>query len=213
MDFPNPAIARLVERDPECREAAGFRMGFGPREKVVYDWVVDYAQDRYAEHDRAFSDLDGKAASIIGYLGGGTSLLTLGALTAAATGQVHPWVVVAAVPALLLALAALVFASLARQANWAYAMPTVAVAVDYAHYFDTAGDARAATLGQWHFTTTLMRKAVGRKATRVNVATWLFVGSVVALLLPLGIAVGRRFGEPTPPPPVVIKVEQVPAAN
>jgi hypothetical protein len=71
------------------------------------------------------------------------------------------------------------------------AMAPIKGAIQYAEYF--GAQAQAAFLGQWHLRVTLMRPVVAWKARMVNVATWLFVAAVAALLVPLAFSLVRRF--------------------
>jgi len=72
-----PAACR---RDPEYQEAHKSKETFSPKEDVDYDWVHEYALLIYDRFDQAEKALDAKAESIIKFLGGGSGLLTLGAI-------------------------------------------------------------------------------------------------------------------------------------
>lgn len=190
---PEPVVAKLIASNQDCADAVHFKNTFEPQDGVDYGWVGEYAKAQYAHYAAIFKDLDDKANSIVGYLGGGTSLLTLGTLTAVASGQISPWIIVFALPSIGLALASLFFAALARQANWIVSLPTVQAACCYSEYAKFAGKGQAAFLGQWHLCITLMRPVVARKAFQVNVATWLFFSTVATLSLPLIVVLVRRW--------------------
>lgn len=60
------------------------------------------------------------------------------------------------------------------------------------HYKDPE-PASGSLLGQWHLSTTLLLWASDRKAGWMLTATWMFVAAVASLLIPLAVALGRRF--------------------
>jgi len=186
MKFP-PTVADLLATAPGCWEAVNFKNKFEPREGVDYGWVVEYAKDRYAAAMTSFKELDDKAASVIATLGGGTGLLTLGSLVAAATGKIHYLVAAAAVLPISLAAAALFSAIRARETVVVAAPPTVEAATKYADHFEA--DAEAAFLGQWHLCLAFIKPVLQRKARWVNKALWFLFTAVLAMLIPLGVLI------------------------
>src|SRR4051812_42777079 len=123
---------------PGYAEARKFCDEFEPIEGVDYGWVADYAKDRQAMLLAAFKDLDDKAGAIITYLGSGTGLLTLGALAAAGSGAL-PALVVAIIPAVVMATASLWQAAEARKTISVAFPPTVATATRYAKEYKDRG--------------------------------------------------------------------------
>lgn len=189
MSAPESNFSQLFGTGFKCQDAIKFKNTFEPSDEVDYDWILDYAKDQYDHYVSVYRALDEKGSSIVGYLGGGAGLLMLGALTAVSAGQIHPLVILYVLPSVFLSLASLCFAAKARQANWTVTPPSVEGAVLYAEYFQPALKARAAFLGQWYLSITVMREVISSKAWWVNRAIWLFVASVVALVLPLAITV------------------------
>jgi hypothetical protein len=174
-----------------CASADRFKSTFAPQPDVKYDWVVGYAKDEYARAVEVFKRLDDKAAVVANYLGAGTGLLTLGSVAGVASATASPWIVLAALPAVALAMLALVCASAARRTAFRPAPPTIKDAIDYAEYF---GDrAEIHFLGLWHLTVEMMYPVLNRKAHLVNRSVSFFVWAVLALSLPLAVGLGVRF--------------------
>src|SRR5262245_31100274 len=106
MSIPDPTDAAIAA-NPAAARAARFSDNLAPQDGVNYEWVVAVAKARYDALVKAFDDLDAKAAAIVGYLGGGTGLITLGTLFTAINTAVSPWVAVAALFPIGFAFAAL----------------------------------------------------------------------------------------------------------
>src|SRR5207249_4332507 len=64
----------------DYKAALDFYRKFQQQEGVDYSGVLAYARDLYDRHDKTDKLLDEKADSIIKYLGGGSALVTFGAL-------------------------------------------------------------------------------------------------------------------------------------
>jgi hypothetical protein len=185
---------RALRDNAAARHAAEFANAWQPRDKVDYEWVLVVAKGRYDALVKAFEDLDNKAAAIVGYLGSGTGLITLGTLFTALNAAVSPWVAAAALFPIGFAAAALLCACRARATDAIYPPPTVEQLVKIADEFgeDTA-KAKAVMAAQWDVSTALMRPVVERKGRGVDEANWLFAWAVLTLALPLLTHIGFRF--------------------
>lgn len=184
----DPEYAALLA---ECPEAVAFKDTFEPRDGVDYGWVVSCARDEYGRAVEVFKRLDEKAAAIANYLGAGAGLLTLGSVTGVASGQLGAWVVLAAVPSVVLALLALALAVRARGTTLRVGLPPVPGMVGYAEFFGPR--AEAAFLGQWHLCVAVMYRVIARKGGRVDLAVRCFVLAIASLSLPLGVGLARKF--------------------
>ncbi|MFH1920580.1 MAG: hypothetical protein ABIP48_11920 [Planctomycetota bacterium] len=80
LNWLSRQLPSKVHDDPAYQKAHEFKNIFSPTEGVNYDWIEDYARLIYDRFDQADQTLDAKAESIIKVLGGGTGLLTLGAI-------------------------------------------------------------------------------------------------------------------------------------
>jgi len=169
-----------IPDDPDYRKAVEFEETFTPHSDRDYDWVWTYASENFGRLETMYKDLDSKADSIIRYLGGGTGLVTLGAIATISkeTAPIVLWMV----PSVLIALAAIVFAARARVPVKTPFPPSVEGAVKYVNAFDQ--QAKDTFLGQWHLTCEAMRLAIREKAWGVKWATRLFTLALTTLLLP-----------------------------
>jgi hypothetical protein len=134
--------------------------------------------------------LDDKAATIFTHVGVAVAILTLGSTAGAAAGHLGPWPILAAVPAVGLALAALFLAVLARRVVDRPFPGRIANAVVYAEAFGEKGE--AAYIGAWEEATTGMLPVIRKKAGLVNRSVCLFALSVAFLTLPLGVVLVRK---------------------
>ena len=184
--------------DPDA-EPDKFRVEFEPDPAVDYGWVLKHAE-RVADHDFAvYRRLDDKAAAVLGYVGGGAGIFTLGSLAAVASDKVDAVVAAFALPSVIAAALSVGFAARGR---WSVDTPgptSIGGAIKYAHYF--GGRAEAAFLGQWNQASADMKPVLAGKARWVNLATAAFAAAIVLLTLPLvaGIVVRTR-ATPSPKP-------------
>lgn len=186
-------FAEMYAGSVDWAAAVDFKNKFTPVEGVDYGWIEGYAKDLFSRYTTSFNDLDTKAGAIVGYLGGGAGLLTVGLIVAANSTQIPVWVIVWILPSVACAFISLVYASLARKANWTINPPMVDGACKYSEFFRPATKAQAAFLGQWHLCIVGARSVVARKADDVNIATWWFVGSIAALIFPLLATIALRW--------------------
>ncbi len=179
---------------PASAAAADFARSFDPAEGVDYKWVAAYARDRHAAALAAFKELDDKAGSVIGYIGGGAGILTLAAVAALTDPKIPAAVVFASVPSILAALGAAACAVAARLGRPVYMPPSIATAAEYAAFFRDR--AEAAFAAQVHLCVALGLEVTDRKRRWVDWSLGLFVAATALLLLPLVTAVACRAGSP-----------------
>jgi hypothetical protein len=183
-----------LRENPAAQHATEFANTLHPQDKVDYEWVLEVAKGRYDALVKAFEDLDNKAAAIVGYLGSGTGLITLGTLFTALNAAVSPWVAAAALFPIGFAAAALLCACRARETDTIHPPPTVEELVKIANEFgEDAAKAKAVMAAQWDVCTALMRPVVARKGKSVDDANWMFAWAVLTLALPLLVHIGFRF--------------------
>lgn len=168
-----------------------FKRTFTPLAGADYGWVLQLARDEYSRAVEAFRLVDGKAATVGNYLAAGAGLLTFGAVAAVADGRIDRWVVLAAVPSLLLALAALVVSVVARISIVRPSVPPITYAVGYAEFDPQQG--QAAFLGVWHVLIEGLHRVIPRKQKLVDWSLRLFAAAVVTLMIPLAVGLGQRF--------------------
>jgi len=172
--------------DPEYREAELFKGEIEPKEGVDYTWVWEYAKDTFQRSESIYKELDEKANDIIKYLGGGTGLFTLAVL--ANVQHENRYVILAAIPAFLLALISIALAVRARQPNPTTQPPDIRSALQFADDYKDGDKARSKFLGQWHLTCVGMDLAIRAKVLRIQFATKFFLWTVVSLAIPLLVA-------------------------
>lgn len=114
-------IRGQVEKDPSYGLAVSFSDNFKPSEGRDYKWTLDYSVKEYEQASLRADALDDKADTLIGYLGAGSTFVALG--LAYGLGKGNRAVLFAAVPALLLLLAAILLALVARIPSKLPALP------------------------------------------------------------------------------------------
>jgi len=105
-------IQERVENNPSYRSAVKFSDDYEPKADRDYKWALDYSIKEYEQASLRVETLDSKADTLIGYLGAGSGLVSIG--LAYGLGQGKAKVLIAAIPALLLLLVAIVLALVAR---------------------------------------------------------------------------------------------------
>ena len=222
-DWLNRRIGVTIHGDPDYQKAHEFKDTFSPKEGVDYDWIEDYARLVYDRFDKAEQTLDAKAESIIKFLGGGTGLLTFGAIVN--IQKLGLPVAVALGISLLLAVVAIAIAAWVRLPRQTFLPPSVGWALAYANFYQDA--ARSKFLAQWHVACEGMRLAVDVKARTVKIAMRWTLGALLALALSFAVAVctmkvdgkeqipggasmGRNSSQNTPPAPDPAGAPQTP---
>lgn len=180
-------FAAHVAATPGLHAAGKFNRDFGPIPDVDYEWVCDLAEKKFDLATDTYRNLDDKAGAVVTYLGGVTSLVAAGVVTAAATARLNGWVVAAFFPAFAAAAAAVVNAARARDPRAIYHPPRIDVMVRDAHHAAAHGmkNTRAISLGRWHVAVEGMYLAIAEKGQLVSNATWAMAWAVVLLGLPL----------------------------
>lgn len=189
-----PEIVELAKQNPAILAAVEFREAFRPLidsdgKPLDYEWVVKYAEWQFDQTLKIYNDLDTKATSILTHLGSGTGVLTLGTVAAVSGGAVSPWVGLAAVVPFGFAVVALLFAVAARRTNLHSWPPTIAGLTRYA---EASREGRPALLGYLAVPVEVMDTHGTTRANLINRALSFMVAAVIALLLPLGVAVGLK---------------------
>ena len=162
---------------------------FVPRPGTDYDWVYAYAKDRFAQTLAAFKDLEDKAASTITYLGGGTGLVSLGAVLSFSEGKISPVTVAACFVPLVLAGVSLVLATISRWTAEVHYPPSIRDAVKFAEHAATATDARAMLAVVIHEGDAATMATLSEKARLVEWSLRCKTAAIAAMLLPVLFAV------------------------
>jgi hypothetical protein len=169
------------DNDPSYIEANEFAKSIEPEEGVDYEWVADYATDLFDRLTRSNKELDEKANDIVKYLGGGSGLFALLAITKVdPANSVVLWSVL---PAFIVALVAIYRAASVRRPMDLDLPPSVKAAFDYAVTYNTT--ARAAFVGKWHVACQHAVLVNGYKTKLVEQATRWFVLAIASLTLPI----------------------------
>ncbi|HYH67999.1 MAG TPA: hypothetical protein VD866_25110 [Urbifossiella sp.] len=176
--------------DPGASRAAEFVRDFDPKSGVDYGWVEDHARRLYEQAVGVFDALDAKAGAVIGHVGVGAGFATFGTAAAAASTSVHPLVLLAAIPTVVLAAAAVWNAARCRRTSDVHRAPGADVLVGIAERHPA--EARAYLIPQWHLCTALLMPAIRRKAELVDAATRDFALAVLGLAFPLAAIVITR---------------------
>jgi hypothetical protein len=191
----------------EWRKTAAFRHG------VNYAWAVKLAKDLHDYYEKSAKEIDDKAASVVGYLGGGTGLFTLGSVAAVGSGNAHWSVVVAALPSFLAAGLALHLAACVRRTH-EFSIPSASSAVAYANFDEfipphtegKTGNGEVEFMGQWHEAAAKVGAIVERKGALFDRSLRVFVIAVFSLILPLFTGIVVSIMKPTPVKPAVTLV-------
>jgi hypothetical protein len=136
--FNGEWIHGRVEKDPSYDLAAKFSDGYEPKAGRDYKWVLDYSIKEYEQASLRVESLDSKADTLIGYLGAGSGLVSIGLAYGLGNGRVR--VLIAAVPVLLLLLGAILLALMARVPS---KFPTLPYAKYALEQMETGTDQRA----------------------------------------------------------------------
>lgn len=218
------------EDSTEYKEAMQYYKKFTMKDGVDYTAAIAYAReiaDRYEKTDKL---LDEKADAIVKYLGGGTALVTFGALLSIKTdnwksGTLAVVAFLSILPFLICTIWAVGAAIRARRPNAALTLPDIKFAVGMAEYhtkprisFDEQGimfvncdairtDGKALETNLWLILFPICEAAYYRnivKAKWVNDAFVYYHKSLKWLILPavgVPVAVVAMMAIPDPPPP------------
>ena len=186
---------KILEHN-DYQRAVEFKEGFTPKEGCDYKWIWSYAEQLLERLETTYRELDGKADSIIRYLGGGVGLLTIGAI--ASISKDNAFVVGWTIPSFLTALAAIWCAARARTPSSTQIPPPIDGAIKYAEAYSE--EAQSTFLAQWHLVCVGARIAILAKASYVQWATGLFFVTVAGLSLPLFAAVHAALNSPVARP-------------
>lgn len=170
-----------AEDRAKCEEAQKFSQEFLAEKNLNYDWVFEYAQDKYAKMLKNLEHLDDKADAIIKYLGGGTAFVAFGAIVGASRG--NALAILLMVPSVVLALWAIRYAIHARLPTQIPVPPRVDEALSYAEAFRDQG--KYTFIGQWHETCQLLDIIVTAKAANIISASKYYYRALLFLLLPV----------------------------
>lgn len=194
MASENPALDAEILSDDGVRAADKFQREFAPKGGVEYGWAEAHAKELYLHYRQVLKNIDDKATVVINYLASGAGLFTLGSLAGVAAAKVPPVAAWAALPAMLCAVVAIVFATLARYPRRLFPPGGADQVAAVAEHFGTEKAARdsGVMLAHWHLLTALLRRPLAAKAWNLEAANWLFVAAIALLLLPLvvGLIVG-----------------------
>jgi hypothetical protein len=175
------ATNRLISQ-----QSLDFMQNANAKEGVEYHWTWEYARELWAYHNSVFATLDDKAEDIVKYLGGGTGLFVLGVLAKVDINNYYlAWW---SLPAVVLALVAVLLALWSKKVGPFPNLPTVQNAVAYAEDKKNAREATAAFLGQWNLACEGAKAVCDRKAILVERGAYLVYAAMFSLLLPLVVA-------------------------
>lgn len=183
------------EQSQDFKAALDFYRTFEQKDGVDYSGVIAYARELYDRYDRTDKTLDEKADSIIKYLGGGSALITFGALMSLRTENL--WNTVLGIVALLCLLPSLACAILAvrkaihvRRPRSSASLPDVKFACDMAEFPKTKENL---DLNLWLIFHPICEAAYYRnlqKAKLVDSAHRLYLWAIGLLIVPVvGIVV------------------------
>ena len=170
-------------------------------------WVIDYAKWKYEEKQKGWQALDDKADKLITYLGGGVPILISAVVFM--VDDVGPWVGLAAMPAVIWLIIALLQALRSRNVGRYSSPPSVGIAQSC---LEKKGDgsefAFVADLGR---AAEALGKNNNRKSGQIDRAFNCLWWGVLLLILPIVVAIVSQFCEsfsckPEPPSRVSVSV-------
>lgn len=185
-----PEAAAYIAARPALLDAVAFRSEFRPDPETDYDWLLEYAKDRFEETVGIYNALDAKAATVLTHLGSGTGLLTLGTVAAVSSGSVTAVVGLTAVVPFLVASAALWFAVRARRSFPHVWPPSAREQVRHATQSKTA---KVETIADFDQTTEYLSHRAADRSRSLNHALRLMAYAVFALAAPLAVAVAEKW--------------------
>jgi hypothetical protein len=178
------------EQSPDYQQALEYYRAFKKQDEVDYSVVIAYARELHEKYDKTDKVLDEKADSIIKYLGGGSALVTFGALVSIKAE--NPWscilggvALVCLLPALACAINAVRHAIHVRRPRSAATLPHVKFAVEMAEYNKKKEDIE---LNLWLIFYPICEAAHHRnvqKAKRVEKAHKAYVWAMGFLIIPV----------------------------
>ncbi len=188
------------EPKPES-EATKFRKEWLPQESVDYEWVWDFAKEKYQDLVGTFKYLDSKAEVWLKFLVGSSGVAAIIALANLTRENA----------ALLLVGLAIVGLPLLRTVYLLYSAhkladsptpPSVKAAIHYAEEYKAA---RATFLGQMHDTCEGMRSANDKKARILEKASWWLCATLIcSVVFVAGAGIWKACGESSPKPAIVV---------
>jgi hypothetical protein len=192
------------EKHEDYKAALEYYKSFEHKDGIDYSVAIAYARERYDRLDKTDKTLDEKADSIIKYLGGGSALITFGALISvkADSWQISLLGLVALcslMPSLFRAIRAVAYAIQGRRPRGSALTPDVKFAVEIAEHYKTKPEIE---LNLWLIFHPICEALIYRnmqKAKLVDSAHkwyklaigWLFgpvVGIVACLIVALAVA-------------------------
>jgi hypothetical protein len=193
MITSNTTTPAFVEKDEAYKRALEFMEAATAKEGVEdYKWVLDYAKGLWEYRNKVFALLDEKAEGIIKYLGGGTGLFAIAAL--AKVDSSNNYIAFWTLPAIVVALVAILLALLSKAPGPFPSPPTIENAKQYADGLKTEQAAIAAFLGQLNLACEKARLICECKAKVVGCAVIATYTALALLLVPLLVAISQ------PPP-------------
>jgi hypothetical protein len=132
-------IEEDYQKDPEYRAALEYYQQLQTQDEVHYEIAVAYARELYDRYDKTDKTLDEKADSIIKYLGGGSALVTFGALLSVKTDTRSACILgifglASLIPSMIAAIFAVVNAVRVRRPRAAGFFPHVRFAVEMSEH-------------------------------------------------------------------------------
>lgn len=199
-----------VESSKEYEAALAYWHNFEKKSEVNYVWVAQYAKDLAERSEQTDKVLDEKADSIIKYLGGGSTLLTFGALLSIRPEKPEScWLALAALVSLL---PSLVFAVLAvraalrvRTPQPALILPELTKAIHLAENYGTPEEAELNAVLILHPICEAYALRNARKAVCLKCAHTFYTRSLLLAFVPVFVicaALCFLSVRPQPQPPV-----------
>jgi len=179
------------EKSDDYQAALAYYRQFKQVEGVNYAAVLEYAKELHERHEKIDKSHDEKADSIIKYLGGGSALITFGALLSIKTDTRATCIlglvaILCLIPSLFAAVKAVSSAIKVRHPRAATSLPPITFAVDMAHFHQPQPEALAVNL--WLILHPICEAAHFRnlqKAKLVSLAHSWYRLAMVLLFLPV----------------------------
>ena len=176
--FSGAWIREKVEKQKEYLDAQRFAESYAPRAGNDYGWVLNHALEEYEMVSARVDTLDTKAASLIGYLGAGSGLISLALVYGLGSKEVA--VLWASLPTLLLFLDAILSVIVTRAPA---KMPSLPHAKDAFECQDTnGGGAEAKFAARIWLSTVALSLAAREKGRLVRCAFWFFGAAIIWLV-------------------------------
>lgn len=172
------------EKVSDERFASDFEIKSGHQ----YAWLFDYAQKQYELLDKCVDTIDSKISSLATLVSGYAIALGSAIVAGLMAEKVDPKICQWAMPSFVVSLISLWLMVWSRGSLLYQSPPTVRNCSRYADNYNDEATAKGAMIGSWHLAVEDVRKAMKKKACRLDWCVFFSCLSITLLGLPIWAA-------------------------